>query len=368
MWAFLQLPALVTLLEVTRTVCVSDNGCVQAGPESPEDQDFFLQLALHLDAPSTEEVQHLVSLLLVARKECPKATEACLPALSELRLAVWPHVQAETNSSFLPWMPSGHLDNVADEDTQGGGVSSTRSMFYRHVFKAAGINTWANLHQVTKDFYRAPYAATCKHFHLVDATRRTAFAFVRDPISRFISGYSELEYRSRAAIGWPKLENLSQALQGHPVGSPERAAAFFIEFLQTGIENNGHVRPQIEFFLPVGGCSIPMDFIGRTEHLPDDWVKMFALQNETVPPFDNALATHFHDHRDRKSMESFLGLARADNSTETSAPHTGSRYLRALCWLFLADFAVFQYEIPNECQQEPMKSVLALVRKASKAS
>ena len=366
MWVFLRLPALVTLLKVTRTVSVSDNGSVQTGPESPEDQDFFLQLALHLDAPSTE-VQHLVSLLLVARKECPKATEACLPALSELRLAVWPHVQAETNSSFLPWMPSGHLDNMASEETQGGGVSSTRSMFYRHVFKAAGINTWANLHQITKDFYRAPYAATCKQFHLVDATRRTAFAFVRDPISRFISGYSELEYRSRAAIGWPKLESLSQALQGHPVGSPERAAAFFIEFLQTGIENNGHVRPQIEFFLPVGGCSIPMDFIGRTEHLQDDWVKMFALQNETVPPFDNALASHYHDDRDKRGMDSFLGLARAD-STDTSAPHTGSRYLRALCWLFLADFAVFQYEIPNECQQEPIQSVLALVRKASKAS
>eukprot|EP00438_Fugacium_kawagutii_P009869 Skav231642 [mRNA] locus=scaffold1144:234270:244498:- [translate_table: standard] len=46
------------------------------------------------------------------------------------------------------------------------------------------------------------------------------------------------------------------------VGSPERAAAFLNEFVRNGIEANGHVRPQLEFFLPnPDGCSVANDFI-----------------------------------------------------------------------------------------------------------
>lgn len=54
------------------------------------------------------------------------------------------------------------------------------------------------------------------------------------------------------------------------VGSPERAAAFLNEFLRNGIEANGHVRPQLEFFLPMpDGCSVATDFIAKEDR---DWI------------------------------------------------------------------------------------------------
>ena len=142
------------------------------------------------------------------------------------------------------------------------------------------------------------------------------------------------------------------------VGSPERAAVFFQEFLRSGIDINGHVRPQVEFMLPVEGCSVPMDFIGKDEELEADWQKMFALQNETVPSFDSNLATHSHGDTDHLAMENFLGYASAGNS---SASTDGARYVRALCWLFLVDFAVFDYELPAQCQHELMADALALL-------
>ena len=149
------------------------------------------------------------------------------------------------------------------------------------------------------------------------------------------------------------------------MGSHERIAVFFEEFFRSGIKNDGHVRPQLEFLLP-NGCSIPMGLVGKTERLEEDWAKIFAIQNRTGTEFDSELAVHSHGDRDKDAMESFLGLGSAKRSSNdgASAPNR-HKYVRVLCWLYLADFVVFEYELPDECQQEPMQSAIALVRKAS---
>ena len=67
--------------------------------------------------------------------------------------------------------------------------------------------------------------------------------------------------------------------------------------------------------------------------LEEDWKKMFALQNETVPAFDNNLAVHSHGDTDHLAMEHFL----ANGSSSYTSPDS---YVRALCWLYLVDFAV----------------------------
>lgn len=150
------------------------------------------------------------------------------------------------------------------------------------------------------------------------------------------------------------------------VGSHERVAVFFEEFFRSGIENDGHVRPQLEFLLPNGGCSIPMGLVGKTERMEEDWAKMFAIQNRTGTELDSELAIHSHGHRDTDAMESFLGLGSAKRSSNDGASAPNRRkYVRVLCWLYLADFVVFEYELPDECQQEPMQSAIALVRKSS---
>eukprot|EP00435_Cladocopium_sp_Y103_P002729 s1627_g1.t1 len=221
--------------------------CLRASKVSTEfAHDFqsraasFLQLGLEVDvdARSTDsEVQKLASLLARARKECLKATEECLPVLSELRLAVWPHVQVEANCSSLAWMPGWHLDTLTASPAVG--VYGSRAMFFLHVYKGAGMEIYANLQQITTDFRRMRYPDLCQKFHVTDPQERRAFTFVRDPISRFISGYGEIEYRSRTGEDWPSYKSLAELLKRYPVGSSERAAAFFEEFLRNGIENNG---------------------------------------------------------------------------------------------------------------------------------
>ena len=323
----------------------------QAAP-APEacaiEEPLFLQMGIQVgDAQS----QKLGALLLEVRKECFRATSSCLPVLDKLRLAVWPHVQAEINGSFSPWMPGWNSEPLFDADCQPGGVSRTGTkMAFRHIFKAAGFTTIANLQQVTTGFGPQAYLDLCNAFHSTDLKHR-AFTFVRDPISRFISGYSEIDYRTRIVKDWPLLHSLAKLLREYPVGSSVRAAAFFEEFLRSGIDVNGHVRPQLEFLQPFSGCSLPMDFIGKTERAEEHWAKLFAMQNETAPKFDSLLAVHSHGQRDKQAMKTFLA--------------SSAKYIRALCWLYLGDFAVFEYELPNECQEEPMQSAVAMLRHVS---
>ena len=310
------------------------------------EEPLFLQMGIQVDDAQS---QKLTTLLLEVRKECLGATSSCLPVLEKLRLAAWPHVQAETNVTSTPWMPGWSLEPLSDQDAQVSGVSRKGTkLAFRHIFKAAGFTAYANLQQVTTGFRSQAYVDLCNAFHSTDKRHR-AFTFVRDPISRFISGYGEIEYRTRTGLEWPDFDSLAKLLNGHPVGSPDRAAAFFEEFLRSGIDVNGHVRPQLEFLQPLSGCSLPMDFIGKTERAEEHWAKLFAMQNETVPKFDSLLAEHTHGERDKQAMKTFLA--------------SSAKYVRALCWLYLGDFAVFEYELPDECRQEPMQSAVETLRR-----
>lgn len=93
----------------------------------------------------------------------------------------------------------------------------TTTIYYRHVFKAGGMNTYANLHGLTRNFKMMPFLDFCKEYPLIDPSRRMAFTFVREPIARFISGYKEIEYRTRAGVRWPRFESLANLLDEYPV-------------------------------------------------------------------------------------------------------------------------------------------------------
>ena len=166
------------------------------------EEPLFLQMGIRVDDGQS---QKLAALLLEVRKECLRATSSCLPVLETLRLAVWPHVQAEINGSLSPWMPGWNLEPLRGILAQAGGVSGMGTkMAFRHIFKAAGDTIFANLQGVTTDFKQQDYQELCNAFHSTDL-KHIAFTFVRDPISRFISGYSEIEYRARTGLDGPFL-------------------------------------------------------------------------------------------------------------------------------------------------------------------
>ena len=333
------------MLQVSLLVLLGTSHGVPA-PELCVQEPLFLQMGIRLNETQS---QNLTALLLEVRKECLRASSSCLPVLEKLRLAVWPRVLAETNSSFSPWMPGSNLEPLSALTAQAHGESRAGTkMAFRNIVKAGGLATFANLQQVTTGFKQEFYPDLCNALRSKEVKHRS-FAWVRDPISRFLSGYNEIEHRTRAAMQWPMFDPLAQLLKPYPVGSYDRAAAFFEEFLRSGIDVNEHMRSQLEFLQPLSGCSLPMDFIGKIERVEEDWAKLFALENETVPMFDTQLALNNHGDRDKPGMRTFLS--------------SSAKRVRALCWLYLGDFAVFEYELPKECQEEPLQSAVATLRR-----
>ena len=299
---------------------------------------MFLQFSLQV-----AELETLTALLLEARKECLQVSEACPTVLEKIGQAVWPHVQALTNCSST-WPPPAQQGDAGSVTSPSGA-----RIFFRHNFEEEGFNAFANLQEIGTHFTRRMYDGECKAYHMTDPESRKAFIFVSEPISRFLSVYAELEFEATVGKSWPRFDFLAKQLNKHKEGSLERAGAFVDEFLRTGFDSIGYVRPQLELFMPSGGCSMPIDFIGKTERLEEDWERMFAMWNETVPSY-REIALKGHGDRDEHAMATFLNL-----------PSSG-RYMQALCWIFLADFAVFKYDLPEQCQQEPLQTIVASLR------
>eukprot|EP00434_Breviolum_minutum_P028420 symbB.v1.2.025142.t1/scaffold2424.1/size79531/4 len=259
-------------------------------------------------------------------------------------------------------------------------------LFYRHIWKAAGHSIFENLERAGHIDNGAASAAGNLSFKVIGSlefcgnfdprnSRHFAFTFVRDPISRFLAGYSEIEKRVREQR--PGFQSLIKTLEQYPAGSVLRATAFFQEFLKNGINGDGHVKPQVEYLGQSQGCSIPMRFVGRVENITIDWPRMFHDAHCDQRNFDTALGLHPNDPRDRSSMEALIrnpseeygpfALASTDEVTSAATSlqkrevasmqevltKSSALHLRTLCWIYLPDFAVFRYEPPQLCQEEP---------------
>ncbi|CAE7756352.1 Chst12, partial [Symbiodinium pilosum] len=213
--------------------------------------------------------QELAHLLVRAGQECLGSTETCLPTLTDIRRKVWPQVQALTAWTGDAVLPGG----FDSEQVIGESVcSSGTSMFYRHVWKAGGHSLFEKLQAISDHYEQKSYLSFCRKFVYVPTSKKKTFTFVRQPISRFISAYAEIEKRVR--LGHHEYKVLNQSLSAYPAGSSGRAAEFFRQYLKDGIRQDGHLRSQMEFFTPVGGCAVPYDFVGKVESMEEDWARL----------------------------------------------------------------------------------------------
>ena len=153
----------------------------------------------------------------------------------------------------------------------------------------------------------------CQYFDPHNASH-FSFTFARNPITRFVSAYAEIEHlgigivydcvifwstlhlyelwvlcpsskllkllRDRVRQGNIAFQHLKDILDRFPAGSLPRATAFLQEFLKDGINGgDGHVKPQVEFLGSSQGCRIPIHFVGSVEHMAEDWARTDERQS-----------------------------------------------------------------------------------------
>eukprot|EP00934_Nitzschia_sp_Nitz4_P005672 Nitzschia sp. Nitz4//scaffold22_size323478//252460//253505//NITZ4_000573-RA/size323478-snap-gene-0.566-mRNA-1//-1//CDS//3329543133//5662//frame0 len=107
--------------------------------------------------------------------------------------------------------------------------------FWRHMFEGVTAST---SEEVIRDLERSRYFFTERFSNSPTSHQECVVAVVRDPISHFLSGYNEVEFRIEAAsisrgdiaMAWP--------FGNQEIGSAQRFQQFIIDLLSCPIENN----------------------------------------------------------------------------------------------------------------------------------
>lgn len=110
-----------------------------------------------------------------------------------------------------------------------------------------------------------------------EVPKSKVFTFVRSPISHFIAGYNEVEYRWTHEFGNYSTAHIPEyceekgcVFHTFPMGSADRVWAFLGDLLLgklVGLREVGHVYAQLGA-LPK---DLRLDFVGRLENFDEDW-------------------------------------------------------------------------------------------------
>lgn len=181
------------------------------------------------------------------------------------------------------------------------------------------------------------------------------FTFVRDPVARFISGYTEVEWRYGAEPA-----NEPQRRQGpvfqkrfkHARGTPERFREFVAGLVEGEMQTFSemfHIKPQVVRMVgPLGGQ--PM-VVGRLEDFPRSWRALQAHLD--IPPdaraeFDFSLCRHETSNDPFGTAEAARAALKADPDLQV-----------ALCAILLPDFLAYGYALPEACENNTELRALA---------
>lgn len=310
-----------------------------------------------------------------------KYTE-CKTALQSLRDIAWIQMQHEAQNVRIDDAPMADIIQGRSSEVKGFIMGGTRvtlpackspgasqedpALYFRHIFKSGGHSIMANMHtlgvpalngEITEHWGATMWEKDDMCHELQESKRAaqtsgvegpTFFTFVREPIGRFISG------------------------------SVERAA----DFLQSVFRGskNPHVLPQSQYILgllgsvpgPLGSCPVPLDIIGKLEHFDEDWASI-GERLHCPPgsfPFNRSLGEHQSSMDPAHTVDAMRGaieaieVGREDSSQSAAAMYAsamhaalrseGGALMRMLCWFYLGDYALFDYDIPEECGIVPV--------------
>ena len=119
-------------------------------------------------------------------------------------------------------------------------------------------------------------------------------------------------------------------------------------------------------------CSLKVDFVGKVESIGEDWKNLLKSHACTADlPFDLKLGRHDNQMRDKDVISQVISnhsLVAVENDLAVSQAMReglqlrGGSYRRALCWLFLVDYVMFNYDLPKDCDRPEMQLVIAKTR------
>lgn len=203
------------------------------------------------------------------------------------------------------------------------------------------------------------------------------FTFVREPLERFISAYSEIVWRIHTSKAVKRLYascahcysflNASLVGTGAEVGSFEaaRARAFVDDFVggrvhstsccpQTASSIDLHAVPQAAFLQAAFAgrlvCNVSrLDFVGRLESFQADWARLERVAPAgIIRPFRHHLAPRPHPQTNAASNNAWRKAMRDLLRGEDGGLPTRTR--DALCHLLRHDYDCFGYARSGVCR------------------
>ena len=176
--------------------------------------------------------------------------------------------------------------------------------------------------------------------------KKCKFTFVREPVSRFRSGYREFEFRFDVATRKLGLSPGGMTFSAHKIGSERRVRALvedILEFRWYGSNLDTHINgTALEFksalaHLFPASCNLigeKWEFVGLLEDMAEDWRRLtsFCSMDYADPKF--LKKSHHVTSRDPQKLNPALSKALA----------VGSPEFNALYALFRADRAFYSTE------------------------
>ena len=154
------------------------------------------------------------------------------------------------------------------------------------------------------------------------------WTFVREPISRFVSGYTEVEFRNRDD---PKVQEHFK----HKLGTKERFREYVVSMLD-GHRVHAIFHTYSQSWI---GTTFPVLNAGKIENMEEDWSALQVWLGLRAPqPFNKNCSTH------PTSSDPLATSAAARQALEEDPA-----LLNALCALLLPDFLNFHYQLPSAC-------------------
>jgi len=313
---------------------------------------------------STDEALEARASLKTLRTACLGDSfnaQECWSKMQDFRNKAYPKVVAWAgHSPKVRWQSMCTAPKVHHWQSGGGlrasvdcGVGGEqKAFFYRHNYKAAGWTIEANLNfNAVEEGFRGEHDwwqnYRCHEYEqLKTESFPTLFTFVREPISKFVSGYKEIGTR----LGNTTFKELLDA----KIGTPAHARAF-LDIVFHGTCDQPHVIPQ-SYILMNKACESKFDFIGKIENFDEDW-KAVSKEGGCIKPMGrkNSEAPHESDLPKYEVYEKSMYEALRAND---------NALYKALCWWLLPDFALFDYSLPPECASaDALRIALADVKK-----